>query len=380
MKKLLSLFLIITIILSFSACKSSDENNENTLDNTLDNKKITIVLYDENEYDTKISNTFIEKLNSLIPENKLNYNILNAKGDKKTLQKLLSSIKLDETLFIVPIGVTAARIVCSTLDGQIPIFFANVDNPVLNGLMSDETTPLTTTGVVSRVPANYIFNNFLSSIGDKSVGHIGIIFNTSEISPMKTTNDFKLHLDSNNYYYTESVVATSLEAQQAASKMLYKAVSGSSVTGEADLSKISKKYENRSDGVNMIFLSSDEIVSNASKNISEILVNSDYYVYTANPQSVVGENFVSLIPTSQSIGNALADMVFEFLSGKQISTLPCQTASEFEEIRLKADDKKSEQTAENEPTETENAPSQATTTESDTSATNNTEENTTNQQ
>lgn len=330
MKKILCLFLVFIIAFSFSACT----NYSNSNDNVLDTKKIAVVLYDDNEYDLKVSNTFIERLNSLIPNQKINYNIINAKGDEKKLENLISSIKTDETLFVVPVGLDASRAVCRTLNSQIPIFFANVSNPVLAGLMADETTPILTTGVTSRVPASYIFNNFINSIDNKPIGHIGVIFNTSEVEPLKTLNDFKLYLDSNNYYYTESVVATPLEAEQAASKMLYKAVSGSSVTGEIDLSKISTKYENRANGVNMLFLSGDGVVSKASKSIAEILADSEYYVYTSNPENVVGKNFVSLVPTSKSIGNTLADMVFEYLSGKDISTLPCQTASEFEEIKF----------------------------------------------
>ncbi|MBE7038464.1 MAG: hypothetical protein E7404_06150 [Ruminococcaceae bacterium] len=338
MKKLLSIILIFVILFSLSACSKTPTNTENVFQT----KKIDVVLYDENEYDVAIKNKFIETLDSLFTEEKLTYNVLNAKGNDKTLESIISSIKLDETILVAPIGKEASSAVNKAFNGQIPIFFANINNPVLMGLMSDKTTPSTTTGVISEVPANYIFNNFTNSIGDKPVGHIGVIFNTSEIVPMETVNAFKSYLDLNNYYYTESVVATPLEAQQSASKMLYKAASGSSVTGEQNtISNISKKYENRADGVNLLFLSSDKIIKQAAAGIAEVLEDSDYYVYAASEESVVGKNFISLKPTADSIGETLAQMVNKYFTGTSISSLPCQTASVFEEIKYekqKSDD------------------------------------------
>lgn len=352
MKKLLSIFLIIAVLFSLAACSTPVSNDENIFAN----KKIAVVLFDENEYDVTIKNTFIETLNSTFTDEKLTYNVLNAKGNKETLEKIVSSIKIDETILIAPVGKEASRVVNKVFNGQIPIFFANIQNPVLMGLMTDKITPSTTTGVVSEVPASYIFNNFTNSIGESPVGHIGVIFNTSEITPMETVNNFKSHLDLNNYYYTESVVASPLEAQQSASKMLYKVASGSSVTGEVtNISNISKKYENREGGVNMLFLSGDKVVKQAADEIANVLKGSDYYVYVASEESVLGKNFVSLKPTAASIGDTLAQMVNKYFTGTSISSLPCQTASDFEEIKFISDEPEEET---EEPQEATNEPQQ----------------------
>lgn len=339
MKKLLSIFLIFTVLFSLAACSTPATNDENIFAT----KKIAIVLFDENEYDVTIKNTFIETLNLAFTDEKLTYNVLNANGNEEKLEKIVSSIKLDETILIAPIGKEAAKAVNKTFNGQIPIFFANIQNPVLMGLMTDKITPSTTTGVISEVPASYIFNNFTNSIGESPVGHIGVIFNTSEITPMETVNSFKSYLDLNNYYYTESVVASPLEAQQSASKMLYKVTSGSSVTGEVtNISNLSKKYENREGGVNMLFLSGDKVVKQAADEIANVLKGSDYYVYVASEESVVGKNFVSLKPTASSIGDTLAQMVNKYFTGTAISSLPCQTASDFEQIKFVSDEPEEE--------------------------------------
>lgn len=339
MKKLLSIFLIFTVLFSLAACSTPATNDENIFAT----KKIAIVLFDENEYDVTIKNTFIETLNLAFTDEKLTYNVLNANGNEEKLEKIVSSIKLDETILIAPIGKEAAKAVNKTFNGQIPVFFANIQNPVLMGLMADKITPSTTTGVISEVPASYIFNNFTNSIGESPVGHIGVIFNTSEITPMETVNSFKSYLDLNNYYYTESVVASPLEAQQSASKMLYKVTSGSSVTGEVtNISNLSKKYENREGGVNMLFLSGDKVVKQAADEIANVLKGSDYYVYVASEESVVGKNFVSLKPTASSIGDTLAQMVNKYFTGTAISSLPCQTASDFEQIKFVSDEPEEE--------------------------------------
>ena len=329
MKKIIGFIMLAVMCVSFAGCGSKEEAK--VFDTS---KEIAVILYDNDEYNSSVKDSFAENLNKAYTAQKLNISVKNAKGDDNELEKIVSKISPENTLFAVPVGIEAARAAYKSFGGQIPIFFANVANPVLEGFMADKSTPSNTTGVLSTVPANYVFNNFLNSIGSSSVGHIGIIFNTSEITPMESTNDFKRYLDLNSYYYTESVVSNTLEAQQAASKMAYKASSGSSVVGEnvsAD-GAASKKYENRQDGANMLYLSDDSVVRGSVKEIAHALAGSDFYVYVSNPEDIVGKNFISLKPTSASMGKNLADMVSQYLNGTSIQLLPCRTADEFDEF------------------------------------------------
>lgn len=329
MKKLIGLIMLAVMCVSFAGCGSKEETA--VFDTS---KEIAVILYDNDEYNNSVKDSFVENLKKSYTAQKLIISVKNAKGDDNELDKIVSKISPENTLFAVPIGIEAARAAYKSFGGQLPVFFANIENPVLEGFMADESTPSSTTGILSTVPANYIFNNFVNSIGSSSVGHIGIIFNTSEITPMEGTNEFKRYLDLNNYYYTESVVSNTLEAQQAASKMAYKASSGSSVVGDntsAD-SAASKKYENRQNGANMLYLSSDSVVSGSVAEIASALADSDFYVYVNNPESIAGKNFISLKPTSASMGRNLADMAAQYLNGTSISLLPCKTADEFDEF------------------------------------------------
>ena len=332
MKRIISLVVLAFLCVSIAGCGKKNVGNDAQLFDT--SKEIVVILYDNDEYNSSIKDSFIENINKLYTDSKLKITVKNASGDDNKLNEITSKINRENTLFAVPVGLEAAVSANKAFGGNVPIFFANVANPVLSGLMPDKTTPSSTTGIVSTVPANYIFNTFVKSIGSNSIGHIGIIFNTSEIEPMETTNDFKRYLDLNNYYYTETVVANSLEAQQAASKMVYKATSGSSVTGEnsSSDSTVSKKYENKQGGANMLFLSNDSIVKDSMTEIANVLKDSDYYVYVNEPNEIAGKNFVSLKPTSASVGKNLAQMAAKYLSGTSIQLLPCQTADEFDEF------------------------------------------------
>lgn len=329
MKKIIGFIMLAVLCVSVAGCGSEEETVY--FDTS---KEIAVILYDNDEYNSSVKNSFAENLNKTYTAQKLNVTVKNANGNDDELEKIVSKISPENTLFAVPIGVEAARAAYNSFGGQIPIFFANVENPVLEGFMSDKSTPSGTTGVLSTVPANYIFNNFLNSIGSNSVGHVGIIFNTSEITPMEGTNEFKRYLDLNGYYYTESVVSNTLEAQQAASKMAYKASSGSSVVGEnlSDDGAVSKKYENRQNGANMLYLSNDSVVKGSANEIAHALADSDFYVYVNNPEDIVGKNFVSLKPTSASMGKNLAYMAAKYLNGTSIQLLPCVTADEFDEF------------------------------------------------
>ena len=329
MKKIICLITAALLCLSAVGCGSKKESG---LADT--SKEIVVILYDNDEYNNSVKDSFIENINKIFTASKLKISVKNAEGSDDKLSSITSKINVENTLLAVPIGLEASLAANKAFGGSVPIFFANVANPVLSGLMTDKTTPSSTTGIVSTVPANYIFNTFVQSIGSNSVGHIGIIFNTSEIEPMEITNDFKRYLDLNNYYYTETVVANALEAQQAASKMVHKLSSGSSVIGDknADNAAAAKKYQNKQGGANMLFLSGDSVVAGSINEIAQILNGSDYYVYVNEPEEIVGKNFVSLKPTSASVGKNLANMVVQYLNGTSINLLPCQTADEFDEF------------------------------------------------
>lgn len=330
MKKIICLITAALLCLAAVGCGSKE--TEKKLADT--SKEIVVILYDNDEYNSSVKDSFIENINKIYTASKLKISVKNAEGSDDKLSSITSKINVENTLLAVPIGVEASLAANKAFGGAVPIFFANVANPVLSGLMTDKTTPSTTTGIVSTVPANYIFNNFVQSIGSNSVGHVGIIFNTSEIEPMEITNDFKRYLDLNNYYYTETVVANTLEAQQAASKMVYKSSSGSSVIGDntPDNAAAARKYQNKQGGANMLFLSGDSVVAGSINEIAQILNGSDYYVYVNEPKEIVGKNFVSLKPASASVGKNLADMVAKYLNGTSIKLLPCQTADEFDEF------------------------------------------------
>lgn len=329
MKKIICLITAALLCLSAVGCGSKKESG---LADT--SKEIVVILYDNDEYNNSVKDSFIENINKIFTASKLKISVKNAEGSDDKLSSITSKINVENTLLAVPIGLEASLAANKAFGGSVPIFFANVANPVLSGLMTDKTTPSSTTGIVSTVPANYIFNTFVQSIGSNSVGHIGIIFNTSEIEPMEITNDFKRYLDLNNYYYTETVVANALEAQQAASKMVHKLSSGSSVIGDknADNAAAAKKYQNKQGGANMLFLSGDSVVAGSINEIAQILNGSDYYVYVNEPEEIVGKNFVSLKPASASVGKNLANMVVQYLNGTSINLLPCQTADEFDEF------------------------------------------------
>ncbi|UKI38238.1 MAG: hypothetical protein L6V93_09885 [Clostridiales bacterium] len=106
------------------------------------------------------------------------------------MKKIVSKISPENTLFAVPVGIEAARAAYKSFGGQIPIFFANVANPVLEGFYGRQIHSVKHNRRFVNRSGKLCFQQLLNSIGSSSVGHIGIIFNTSEITPMESTNDF----------------------------------------------------------------------------------------------------------------------------------------------------------------------------------------------
>ena len=208
MKKLICVILSLVMILSLTACASSESaaapDTENTNDPTY---TVAIVQQLDHSSLDEIRTAIEAQLKVLASEKNIAINITydNGQNDASMLNQIGTQVVSDGVDMIIPIATLAAQSMVTAADGtDIPVVYAAISDPEGAGL----TDIPTVTGVSDALNTNFIMDMMFAA--DPSIQSVGLLYSNSEINSEAPIRDAKAYLDAKGIAYVEAAAMTSL--------------------------------------------------------------------------------------------------------------------------------------------------------------------------
>ncbi|MGN0306744.1 MAG: ABC transporter substrate binding protein, partial [Lachnospiraceae bacterium] len=146
-------------------------------------------------------------------EAKLEFVCKDAGGSMTALNHILSSFQDEGVDLIVPL-VTSATQAAVNADGNIPIVFISVTDPVSAGIMSDLNMPdKNATGSCNVVPIDTLFE--LAQRLTPGIETVGILYDLSLPNSVLTVERAKAYFEEKGIDYMERTITNSSEVQTA---------------------------------------------------------------------------------------------------------------------------------------------------------------------
>lgn len=305
--KVLAIAMIAVLSLGmFAGCGGSNtastDSSAKTETKSSKTYKIGIIQHTDNDSFTQMREAFLARMKTLgYTDENLKVDYKNAQGDMSNLNTICQSMISDHKDVIVPV-VTPSTQALVNAGGNTPIIFMSVTNPVAAKIMTDLKKPVNNiTGTSNAIPVGKIFE--LSKKLTPQVKTYGIIYNTAEANSVATVKNAEKYLKENGMNYVEAVVANASEVQQATQSLVGK--------------------------VDSIFVPLDSVVNSAMNQVAEIANKAKLPVYTAADTMVVNGGFATVGVSYKKIGEMTANMVDQYLKGKKIENMPCETLDTY---------------------------------------------------
>ena len=162
MKKMICLMLSLLMVLSLVACGGSSADDGVT--------KIAIVQQLDHSSLDEIRMAIEAQLNA--PE--FEVKVYNGQNDASVMNQIGTEIMSEGFDMIIPIATTAAQIMVTAADGQIPVVFAAVSDPAGNGLTGFDNV----TGTSDALNTPFILDMMFAANPD--IQTVGLLYSNSE--------------------------------------------------------------------------------------------------------------------------------------------------------------------------------------------------------
>lgn len=305
MKKVLSVFLVLTMVMGlFTGCAQKDvESNKQENNSSSETIKVAIVQPVEhpslNEIRESITSSLEEKM-----KDKVEVIYKNAQGDGSNIKTIMSQLVGDKVDYIVPIGTGTAQLAAAATK-DIPIVFSAVSYPVEAGLVSSyEDTTKNITGVADVIPVDQILD--LAAQLTNNLKTIGFIYNSGEDNSIANIKKAKEYCDKNNIEYFESTISNSSELLQASQSM----------SGKVDA----------------IFAPNDNTVAPAMATLAAEAIKMNIPVYTGADSMVADGGFATVGINYTLLGQKTADMIIRLINGNKISETPVEAIKDYSKM------------------------------------------------
>lgn len=297
MKKLITLVLSLSLMLSLAACGGTEKDAA-----AAGAKKIGIIQLADNGAFTDMREGFLSRMAELgYTEENMSVNYKNAQGDMTNLNSIcqeMAGAKLD---LIVTIATPPTQAMVNMECGT-PVFFISVSDPVGAKVITDMATPdKNATGTSNAIPVDEIFK--LADQLTPGIQNYGVIYNTGEINSANTVKKVKEYLEGRGLGFQEVIVTASSEVQQAAQSLV--------------------------GAVDAIFVPNDSMVQNAMPQVAEVAKEAGIPLYGSSAVMVASGAFATISIDDVTIGGMTADMAHSYLEGKAIEEIPSVVVSEF---------------------------------------------------
>ncbi|MGM9974130.1 MAG: ABC transporter substrate-binding protein [Clostridiaceae bacterium] len=292
MKKLFALFLTITMIITMTACSSSDNKDKKE-----SSYKVAIVQQMDHasldEIRVAIEKELKAKAESLGIT--IEYKVFNGQNDSTVLNQIGSQVVSDGYDVIIPIATLAAQSMLAASEDEIPIVFAAISDPVGAGLVESLDNPDSmVTGTSDYLDASQILNMMLAQNPD--IKTVGLLYSKSEDSSELPIKEAKKFLDDKGIEYIEKTGTTTDEISLAVDSMIGK--------------------------VDAVFTPTDNTVAAAEITIAEKFIEAKIPHYAGADSFVRNGAFATCGVNYTDLGTVTADMAVDILQGADVRTYP----------------------------------------------------------
>ena len=287
MKKLICVILSIVMILSLTACASSEDALTPT--GYAENYKIAIVQQLDHSSLDEIRLAISTQLQTLANENNVGISIqeYNGQNDASMLNQIGTQVVSDGVDMIIPIATLAAQsMVTAAEDTDIPIVYAAVSDPEGNGLTGIPTV----TGTSDALNTNFIMDMMFAA--DPAIQTVGLLYSNSEPNSEKPIAEAKAYLDAKGIAYLEKTGNTANEVIAAASDLIGR--------------------------VDAVFTPTDNVVMATEAAVAELLNEAGIPHYTGADSFVLSGAFATCGVNYTELGTKTADIAFDILQGGAI--------------------------------------------------------------
>ena len=223
----------------------------------------------------------------------------NAERDTAALQTILENVKMEGVDILVPIATAqSAKVVFE--DGQIPVVFAAVSDPVAAGLTGEDSFFIT--GVSNNIPAGEIVK--LISDFQPDCKKIGFLYTSSETNSVSTINAAKAYCDENNIAYEEVSIANLSELQTAVETLISK-------------------------GIDALYTGNDNSIASAMSTYIDVAYSYGIPVYCGADSMVADGGFATIGVDYVQLGKPVADIVIRLAKGEMPEAIPYETLSDY---------------------------------------------------
>ncbi|MBQ8136564.1 MAG: ABC transporter substrate-binding protein, partial [Clostridia bacterium] len=185
-------------------------------------------------------------------------------------------------------------------DGQIPVVFAAVSDPVAAGLTGEDSFFIT--GVSNNIPAGEIVK--LISDFQPDCKKIGFLYTSSETNSVSTINAAKAYCDENNIAYEEVSIANLSELQTAVETLISK-------------------------GIDALYTGNDNSIASAMSTYIDVAYSYGIPVYCGADSMVADGGFATIGVDYVQLGKPVADIVIRLAKGEMPEAIPYETLSDY---------------------------------------------------
>ena len=227
--------------------------------------------------------------------------LYNAEGDSASLPTILANIRNEGVDILVPIATNTAQSAKTVFeDGDIPVVFAAVSDPVAAGLTGDDSFFIT--GVSNNIPAAEIVK--LISDFQPEYKKIGFLYTSSETNSVSTINAAKAYCDANGIVYEEVSIANLSELQTAVETLI-------------------------SRGVDALYTGNDNSIASAMSTYTDVAYEYGIPVYCGADSMVADGGFATIGVDYVQLGGQVADIVIRLAGGEKPENIPYETLSDY---------------------------------------------------
>ena len=287
MKKLISLILCLMMIVSLTACGTSETKTDKAGTQT----EFTVAIVQQLDHSSldEIREAIKAQLNTLAEPT--NYSVTikeyNGQNDASMLNQIGTQVVSDGVDMIIPIATTAAQIMVTCAEGEdIPVIYAAVSDPEGNGLTGIPTV----TGTSDALNTPFIMDMMFAA--DPDIRTVGLLYSNSEPNSEKPIAEAKAYLDAKGIAYLEKTGNTAGEVISAVSDLVGR--------------------------VDAVFTPTDNAIMAAEAAVAETLNEAGIPHYAGADSFVASGAFATCGVNYTELGTKTADIAFDILMGGDI--------------------------------------------------------------